>query len=114
MRTAERSPTKRRPGITRRAVDVSIRSARDAGRLPPGDCIEVALLRLIADELDMLRADTSTKATWAKAQVWRELRDTLTQFGLAEDRSTGAGQAWFLALRAELGAGGDAGALDDQ
>jgi hypothetical protein len=93
--------------ITRKAVDATIKAARESGKLPAGDCAQVALLRLIADELDQLRADTSTKAVWAKAQAWRELRDTMADFGLTSGAS-GAEQ-WFQRLQEDLEGDGSTG-----
>lgn len=68
--------------ITRRAIDATIKTARRDGRLPAGDCAQVAMLRQAADRLDQLRADKSTKATYAEVPAERMLLDLLSAFGL--------------------------------
>lgn len=72
--------------VARRAVDATIKAARADGRLPAGDCIEVAMLRGLADRLDWLRVDEDSKIAYAEATVQRQLLEALRTFGLVEER----------------------------
>jgi hypothetical protein len=72
---------------TRRAVDEDIAAAEREGRLIDGSSGLVAVLRDIADRLDLLRQSPEPKAAYALVAVARSLQDIYRAAGLlgAED-----------------------------
>jgi len=90
-----------RSRVMRRHIDATIDRARGDGALPPGDGIEVGMLRDLADRLDRVRQDAETKAAYAEAALMRELRETLTMLGLTGGRQASPMEAVLAALTAD-------------
>ena len=74
---------KKPPRVHRRAIDATITAARASGALPAGDCVQVSLLRGLADRLDKLRREDDPKNAYAEAAIHREMREALILFGVA-------------------------------